>query len=118
MMNLMAGVFSRISSFLKAFQVKQLLSVALVGMILLSTSSVGSEPVGKNTIKKVDKIVHQGDSDRPKTTREWKKEARQVEGNPGERAKRIGEESADAVKDWAELYPQVAKDTVPAIGDK
>ncbi|HEY9877903.1 MAG TPA: hypothetical protein V6D29_05570 [Leptolyngbyaceae cyanobacterium] len=117
MMTLIAGVFARVSSVLKTLQVKQFLSVVLVGFILLSTS-VGSEPVSKNTVKKIDKIVHQDDSNRPKTTREWKNEARQVKGDPGERAKRIGEESADAVKDWAELYPQVAKDTVPGIGDK
>jgi hypothetical protein len=53
--------------------------------------------------------IHQNDSDRPKTTGEWNREARETEGEPGERAKRIGKESAEAVKDFGSMYTDTAK---------
>ncbi|HEY9738108.1 MAG TPA: hypothetical protein V6D06_17570 [Trichocoleus sp.] len=117
-MNLISSAVARVGSFLRQFQIKQLLSVVLVGLILLSTgTTTGSEPVGRDVIKKVDKIVHQEDNDRPKTTREWNREARATEDAPGKRAERIGEETTQAVKEWAGLYPDVAKRTLPGVGD-
>ncbi|MBD2257918.1 hypothetical protein [Pseudanabaena sp. FACHB-2040] len=116
MINIISGAITRVSSLLKALQVKRFLAAVLVGFILLSTT-VGSEPVGRDVTKKVDKIIHQGDSDRPKTTGEWNREARATEDAPGKRAARIGEETKEAVKDWAGLYPDVAKRTIPGVGD-
>lgn len=117
MINLISSAIAGIGSLLKGLQVKQVLAGVLVGFILLSTSTVGSEPVGRDALKKVDKIVHQDDSQRPKTTREWKGEARATQNEPGKRAERIGEETADALKDWGKLYPDVAKRSIPALRD-
>ena len=63
----------------------------------------------KNSLK--DKVLGavQNDRDgRPKTTGEWNKEAREVEGSPGERLERIGKQSAEAVKDFGTVYPDTA----------
>jgi hypothetical protein len=62
-----------------------------------------------NSLK--DKVLGavQNDRDgRPKTTGEWNKEAREVEGSPGERLERIGKQSAEAVKDFGTVYPDTA----------
>ena len=34
---------------------------------------------------------------------------RSVKGKPGERIERIGEQSADAIKEFGQMYPDVAK---------
>ncbi|MEB3358232.1 MAG: hypothetical protein VKK04_16020 [Synechococcales bacterium] len=59
----------------------------------------------------IKETIHNDASDRPKTTGEWQAEAEEVEGQPVERAKRIAKESADAVEDFAGLYPDVAERT-------
>jgi hypothetical protein len=117
MIDMISSAIAHLGSLLKTLQVKRFLAAVLVGFILLTSTTVGSEPVGKDVTKKVDKIIHQGDSDRPKTTGEWNSEARATEDSLGKRAERIAEETKEAVKDWAGLYPDVAKRTVPGVGD-
>jgi hypothetical protein len=105
----------KIGSWLKEFQVKRVLVAVMVGFLLLSTS-IGCNSQTRNltsqnpdlTSKVLDR-VHQNDSDRPKTTGEWNREARQVEGMPGKRIERIGKESAEAVKEFGGVYPDTAK---------
>lgn len=110
MTNLIARVNDGISSFLKELQVKRFLAVVLVGFLLLTTNV---ETGGNNQAltKKIDDIAHQTDSVRPKTTREWNQEARETEGSPGERLKNIGEESAQAFKEFGSGYVEGAKET-------
>ncbi|MFW6296575.1 MAG: hypothetical protein ACOC04_05230 [Halothece sp.] len=101
-----------IRSLREKFQVKRLLSLVLVGFIFLATG-VATEASSQRLTNRVDKIIHQDDSQRPKTTGEWKQEARETEGSPGERAKRIANESAEAVKDFGSIYPDTAKRSTP-----
>jgi hypothetical protein len=108
MTNWISAAVTRISSLLNAFQVKQFLAVVLVGFLVLTTS-VGNDRNAQAITKKIDETIHQGDSQRPKTTGEWNREARETEGAPGERIKRIAKESQEAVKDWGELYPDTAE---------
>ncbi|HEY9619605.1 MAG TPA: hypothetical protein V6C78_04505 [Crinalium sp.] len=108
MTNLISKTLTRIHSLLKTIQVKQLLSVVLVGFIFLTTH-VDSGRGNSTTFNRVNDKAHQIDSERPKTTREWQREARQTEDSPGERLKNIGSESAEAVKEWGGLYPDTAK---------
>jgi hypothetical protein len=113
MMNLISGAVARIGAFLNAFQVKRLLAVVFVGFLVL-TANVSNERAAQAITKKVDEAVHQGDSDRPKTMGEWNREARETEGNPGERIQRIAKESKEAVKDWGKLYPDTAETSARA----
>lgn len=115
MTNLISKAIARISSLLKGLQVKSFLAVALVGFLLLTTNV---ESKNQALTNKVDEAIHQNDSQRPKTTGEWNREARETEGSPGERLKKIGKESAEAVKDFGSLYPDTAERTAPDLGDK
>lgn len=116
MINLISNLFARVSSFLRALHVKQVLAVALVGFIVLTTG-MQTDRRTRAITNRVDNVAHQDDSDRPKSTGEWEQEAREVRGEPGERVKRIAEESAEAVKDFGQLYPDTAKRTIPALRD-
>jgi hypothetical protein len=110
MKSLISKLVDKVNSVLNQHQVKQFLSVVLVVFLLMPSTVMATGQNNKDINAKVNQWVHQNDdSDRPKTTREWNKEARQTNDEPGERIKRIGEESAEAVKDWGSLYPDVAK---------
>lgn len=114
MKSLIVEAISHIRSFLKSLQAKQFVAVALIGFLFLTTnvsSGVDSGRSGQSITNKIDKVVHQGDSQRPKTTGEWNQEARETEGEPGERAARIAKESAAAVKDFGNVYPDTAKNS-------
>ena len=108
MLNTIAQTMIQIGNWFKQLQVRQFLSVIALGFILLNTNPA-PDIASKATIDKLDRLVHQENPDRPKTTREWQKQAREVKGNPGERIERIGEQSADAVKEFGGMYPDVAK---------
>jgi hypothetical protein len=108
MMQTIAGTIIKIGEWFKSLQVRQLLSVVAIGLLLLNTP-VAPDRASKATIDKLDRLVHQEDPQRPKTTKEWQQQAQEVKGNPGERIERIGEQSADAVKEFGQMYPDVAK---------
>ncbi|MFQ4136076.1 hypothetical protein PGN35_007120 [Nodosilinea sp. PGN35] len=52
---------------------------------------------------------------RPRTMGQWEAENEALEGQPGKKLQRIAEESADAVKNWAEIYPQNARTLTPGV---
>ncbi|MCY7368156.1 MAG: hypothetical protein LH474_08385 [Chamaesiphon sp.] len=108
MFDSIAGTIIQIGNWFKQLQVRQFLSVVAIGFILLNTT-VDPDLASKATIDKIDRLVHQENPERPKTTREWQKQAREVKGKPGERLERIGEQSADAIKEFGGMYPDVAK---------
>ncbi|MUG91128.1 hypothetical protein F7734_00870 [Scytonema sp. UIC 10036] len=110
MTNPISRAIAHISAFLKEFQVKRFVAVVLVGFLVLTTS-VNADRGTQAVTKRVDQAVRQDTSDRPKTTGEWNKEARETEDAPGERVQRIAKESAEAVKDFGSLYPDTVKRT-------
>ena len=108
MFNTIARTMIQIGDWFKQLQVRQFLSVVAIGLILLNTS-VAPDRASKATIDKLDRLVHEENPDRPKTTKEWQQQAREVKGKPGERIERIGEQSVDAIKEFGKMYPDVAK---------
>ena len=110
MSNLIANTATYVSSLLKKIQVKQFLSVVLVGFLLLTTN-IDSGSNNKALPKQINEIAHDRDSVRPKTTREWEKEGRETENSPGERLGRIGKESAKAFEEFGSGYIEGAKQT-------
>jgi hypothetical protein len=108
MLNAIARTMIQIGDWFKQLQVRQFLSLVAIGFILLNTTPA-PDRASKATIDKLDRMVHQENPDRPKTTKEWQQQAREVKGKPGERIERIGEQSADAVKEFGKMYPDVAK---------
>lgn len=108
MTNLISKAIANINSLLNQFQVKRFVAVVLVGFLVLTTN-VSHESGNKALTNKINQALEQDDSQRPKTTGEWNKEARETEGAPGERLKRIAGQSAEAVKDFGKVYPDTAQ---------
>jgi hypothetical protein len=108
MLNTIYQAIMQASNWFKQLQIRQFLSVVAIGFILLNTTPA-PDRASKATIDKLDRLVHQENPDRPKTTKEWQQQAREVKGKPGERIERIGEQSADALKEFGQMYPDVAK---------
>lgn len=118
MINLLSGAFARISSLLNGLQIKSFLSVVLVGFLLLTTATgIDAPSSNKALAKQVRDQAHQLDSVRPKTTREWYQEGRETDDSLGERIQRIGEESAEAFKEFGSVYPDTAKTSAKAAKD-
>jgi hypothetical protein len=116
MKNLISRAIAHISTLLEGLQVKQFFAAGLVGFLLLTTNV----DIGKNDQPlpaKLRERIEQNDADRPKTTGQWNREARKVEGNPGERVKRIGKESAEAFKEFGSGYGEGAEKTADQVQD-
>jgi hypothetical protein len=115
MKNLVSRVISQVNSLLQGLQVKRVLAAVLVGFLLLSTN-IDPRNSTKAITKEINSEIHQGDSQRPKTTGEWEAEAHQTSGKPGERLQNIVEETGEALKDWGSLYPDTAERSAEQAG--
>ncbi len=108
---------SLLNRLLNRLQAKQFVSMILVVFVLLTTNI--KQDTGNPVTNLYNKIIHQVDSQdgsqRPKTTGQWNKQARETEGKPGEKLKRIGEQSADAVKDMGSVYIDTAKRSADSL---
>ncbi|QLE42012.1 hypothetical protein FD723_17365 [Nostoc sp. C052] len=116
MTNLISRTISHISSLLKGLQIKSLLTVVLAGFLMLTTN-VGYGHNDKALGERVREQLQQDDSQRPKTIGEWNKEARETEGSPGKRLQKIGEESAEAFKQFGSGYVEGAQKTASDVGE-
>ncbi|MHC5938811.1 hypothetical protein [Nostoc sp.] len=116
MINLISSTIGHISSLLKGLQIKGFLAVALVGFLVLTTN-VTSGQNDKALGERVREQVQQDDSQRPRTIGEWNKEARETKGSPGKRLQKIGEESAEAFKQFGAGYVEGAQKTAGDVGD-
>jgi len=74
-----------------------------------------SQSGDKQLMGKINQDLQNDTSDRPKTTGEWNREARQTAGKPGYRANRIAKETGEAVKDFGKLYPDTAERSGDAL---
>lgn len=110
MLTLISGLMTKIGTVLKRLNLPQFLPIILVGVVLLTTEVVPDIASGK-AIDRLERKLQQENPDRPKTTAQWQQQAREVEGKPGERIKRIGEQSTDAVKEFGSMYPDVAENS-------
>ncbi len=113
MIHLISQAINRISSLLKKIQAKSFLTAILLGAILLTNGVSSSATNGKTAADVVGSDVVGNNPERPTTTREWRQEARRTEDAPLERVKEIGQETGQALKEWGELYPEVAESTLP-----
>jgi hypothetical protein len=115
MKKIISAIAYTINYLFKDIKVTQLLSIALVGFLILTTT-VDPGLSKETATNKIDKMLQQdNDPNRPKTTAEWQQQARETKGKPGERLKRIGEQSADAVKEFGSMYPEVAKNSAKEL---
>jgi len=116
MTNLISRTITYVGSLLKQLQVKSFLAVVLVGFLVLTTNAA---PGKDNTSLKerVREKVEQNDAQRPKTIGQWEKDARETEGSPGERLQKIGQQSAEAVKEFGSGYVEGAEETASEVGN-
>jgi methylthioribose-1-phosphate isomerase len=117
MINLFSQAIAHIYSLLKSLQVRQFFAIALVGAILLLAPAETTQN-NPDLGRRIDNVLERSDSERPTTTRQWQQEAREVEGKPGERLKRIGEESKEAFKEFGGLYPDTAERTAETLKEE
>jgi hypothetical protein len=112
---LISGAISKLDSLLNKLDTKKILSIVIIGFLILSTNTDPglSKQIATNKIDKM--LQHDNSSNRPQTTGEWQQQARETKGKPGERLKRIGEQSADAVKEFVSMYPEVAKNSAKEL---
>ena len=110
MLSSIFGSIAKIGSLFNRLQVQKFLSIVVVGFVLLTTN-VEPDLATQSTVDRLDNIMEKENPERPKTTAEWKQQARETKGAPVERLKRIGEQSADAVKEFGSMYPEVAKNS-------
>jgi hypothetical protein len=107
----MLSLISKMTYYLGRFakqSLGKLLPVLLVGVLLMTTNGADGMSEGKLG-KVVDRDIHQDAEKRPKTTGEWNKQSRETRGKPGERLKRVGEQSAEAFKDFGSVFPDTAE---------
>ena len=114
MLSLIFGLIAKIGSLFNRLQVQKFLSIVMVGFVVLTTN-VAPDIVTQSTVDRLDNIIQKENPERPKTTAEWKQQARETKGAPVERLKRIGEQSADAVKEFGSMYPDVAKNSAAEL---
>lgn len=111
------SIFGKIQGFtaaFKAWSLKGVLSFVLTASLLLTINAEPSASVEKIT-QRINEVVSQSDSQRPKTTGEWNKEARETEGRPVEKLKRIVQQSGEAVQEFGEVYPETAEKSVAEL---
>lgn len=97
-----------VSLFLNSLQFRQVLPTILMSVFLMA-SVVDSDLSSKAITKEIDKVIHQDNEQRPKTTQEWNKQSRETEGKPKERMKRVEKQSVEAFKDFGSMYSDTAK---------
>ncbi|MBM0743978.1 hypothetical protein JOY44_20535 [Phormidium sp. CLA17] len=115
MVTLFSQAIARIRSLFKGLQLQQFFAFTLVGFILLTTNA-NAVPHNDALGAKVRERIEQTDkADRPKTTGEWNREAKETEGNPGKRIGRIAKESGEAFKQFGSGYVKGAQETAGDI---
>jgi hypothetical protein len=107
MLNLISRTINRIGLFAKQSAGK-FLPIFLIGVVLLTTN-VNGDMSDRKLSNVVDKVIHQDNEKRLKTTGEWNQQSRETQGKPGKRLKRVGEQSAEAIKDFGSVFPDTAK---------
>ncbi len=110
----MKQIFGIIKTAVKRIQWRQFAVVCSAIVILLTANGVNARQTAKDPAFS-GQLPPTEDVGRPRTMGQWEAENEALEGQPGEKLKRIAEESADAVKNMAGIYPQNAKTLTPGV---
>jgi len=110
----MKAIFASLGKVLTRIQWKQFAVACSAIVILLTANGVSARQTAKDPAYS-GQLPPTEDVGRPRTMGQWEAENEALEGQPGKQLKRIAEESADAVKNMAEIYPQNAKTLIPGV---
>lgn len=115
MLTLFSQAIADIRSIFDRLRPQQYFAFVLVGFLLLTTNAKAA-PSNDDLGAKVRERIEQTDkADRPKTTGEWNREAKETEGKPGKRLERIAKESGEAFKQFGSGYVKGAQETAGDI---
>jgi hypothetical protein len=114
---MMKAIFGSLKKVLHSIHWKQFAVACSAVVILLTASGVDARQNASRQAYSNNEIPPTEDVGRPRTMNQWQAENEALEGQPGEKLKRIAEESADAVKNMAEIYPQNAKTLTPGVNN-
>lgn len=109
----MKQIFGIFKKALNHIQWRQFAVACSAIVILLTANGVDARQAVKAAAS--GQLPPTEDVGRPRTMGQWEAENESLEGQPGKQLKRIAKESADAVKNMAEIYPQNAKTLTPGI---
>lgn len=113
----MRALCERVNAWAHTFQVKQLFAAVFVGVLVLTTSAAEAN-LSPGVKAELDRVTTpSGEVNRPRTTRQWEAENEELQGNPIQQLERIAEQTADAVSEMADIYPQNAKTLTPGMGN-
>jgi hypothetical protein len=117
MISLINDSVAHFKSLLGKYRIKHLLGIVLIGCLLITNTACASpSSAADSSLKqKVDAAIDRNDSPRPKTTGEWKQEARETENAPGKRLQKIAKESKEAVKEFGKVYPNTAEKSANSL---
>jgi hypothetical protein len=117
MINLLNRLTFHLMVWFRRFPVKHLVSIVLIGCLLMTNTACASPSSAANSLlkEKVDAAIDKNDSPRPKTTGQWKQEARETENAPGKRLEKIAKESKAAVKEFGKVYPNTAEKSAASL---
>ena len=110
----MKNLFETLKAALSQIHWKQFAVACSAVVILLTASGVNArssatDPAYNEQLPPTEEVG------RPRTMGQWEAENEALDGQPVEKLKRIAEESADAVKNMAGIYPQNAKTLTPGM---
>lgn len=119
MKNLTSETITKISLFFKKLQTKYVL-VAIFGTLLFLTTNINPAFSDQSFSSKVSDTINEvfdqnSNSQRPETSAEWQQQARETEDRPVERMKRIGKQSAEAIKEFGAVFPDTAERSASAL---
>ncbi|WP_052050439.1 hypothetical protein [Leptolyngbya sp. KIOST-1] len=112
---MMKAIFGFLKKVLYSIHWKQFAVACSAVIVLLAASGVEAKQDAIRQAQSNSEIPTAGDVGRPRTMNQWQAENEALEGQPGQKLKRIAEESADAVKNMAEIYPQNARTLTPGV---
>ncbi len=115
MTNVISRTAAIFSSLLNSLQVKRFFALVTVGFLLLTTNA-NPDFRNQELTRQVRQESHQINDSRPKTTGEWKDEARK-DVPLNQRVQQIGEQSADAFKEFGSGYVKGAQKTAHQAKD-
>ena len=113
-----ASAFQGLLSAFAGLRLQSVVSIAFVGFFLLTTSVDNSNLPSSTKTMLNDMIARGAAEGRPVTTGQWQAENERLQGQPAKQAKRIAKESADAIGEMGEMYPDTAKSSLPGVENK
>lgn len=111
------SAFQKLSGVFAGLKLQSVISIAFVGFLLLTTSVDGAD-LPNSTKMMLNDMIARGAEGRPVTTGQWQAENEKLQGQPAKQVKRIAKESADAVGEMGEIYPDTVKSTLPGVENK